>query len=86
MQSEQLENLREQLETLRKEEKEYKVKVDASKAELDKLQKTNLALQSDISQVQCTQSCVAYKLVEVQQCCSECQYSVHTVTACKGEN
>ena len=51
MQNEELESLTEQLESLRKEEREYKVKVDASKAELDKLQKTNLALQSDMSQV-----------------------------------
>ena len=51
VQSEELESLKEQLESLRKEEREYKVKVDANKAELDKLQKTNLALQSDISQV-----------------------------------
>ena len=51
VQSEELESLREQLESLRKEEREYKAKVDTSKAELDKLQKTNLALQSDISQV-----------------------------------
>jgi hypothetical protein len=50
-QSEELESLREQLESLRKEEREYKVKVDTNKAELDKLQKANLALQSDMSQV-----------------------------------
>ena len=50
-QSEELESLKEQLETLRKEEREYKAKVDAARAELDKLQKTNLALQSDMSQV-----------------------------------
>ena len=36
---------------LRKEEREYKIKVDASKAELEKLQKTNLSLQSEMSQV-----------------------------------
>ena len=51
MQSEDLESLKEQLESLRKEEREYKIKVDAGKAELEKLQKTNLTLQSDISQV-----------------------------------
>ena len=51
MQSEELASLKEQLEALRKEEREYRAKVDISKAELEKLQKTNLALQSDISQV-----------------------------------
>lgn len=50
-QTEELSKLKEQLETLRKEERDYKMKVDASKAELEKLQKTNLALQGDISQV-----------------------------------
>ena len=50
-QNEELASRKEQLETLRKEEREYKAKVEVSKAELDKLQKTNLALQNDISQV-----------------------------------
>ena len=50
-QNEELASLREQLESLKKEEREYKLKVDASKAELEKLQKSNLSLQSDMSQV-----------------------------------
>ena len=50
-QNEELASLKEQLETLRKEEREYKLKVDASKAELEKLQKANLSLQGDMSQV-----------------------------------
>ena len=50
-QNEELASLREQLESLKKEEREYKLKVDATKAELEKLQKSNLSLQSDMSQV-----------------------------------
>ena len=57
VQSEELGRLKEELETLRKEEREYKVKVEGSKAELEKLQRTSMALQSDISQV-CVCPCV----------------------------